>query len=96
MLISTVVANRDVRYVIMSNGNDWVLDTHKPNLHGAVLSIYDYKDEFGSTCRSIFDKASGLSRHDEVKVMLGIGHALLYKPYEEWVGPAVKWAIENR
>ena len=94
MLISTYAANRNVRYVIMSNCNDEILQRFHPDLHGAVLSIYDEKDEFGTTCAPFFDKATGLSRHREIQTHLGIGHALLYSPRPEWVEPAVAWAKE--
>jgi hypothetical protein len=92
MLVSTLVDNPRVRYVIMSNCNDEIQQRFQPRLHGAVLSIYDEKDEFGSTCGPIFAASPTLARHDEVEVHLGIGHALLYAPYREWVDPAVAWA----
>ena len=95
MLVSTLVADRDVRFVLMANCNDSILDRFKPNLHGAVLSIYDEKDVFGGTCEPFFAKATGLSRQHEIKTTLGIGHALLYAPYPEWVEPAIAWAKEN-
>ena len=28
----------------------------------------------------------------EIEVKLGVGHGLLYKPFKEWVDPAVEWA----
>jgi len=78
----------------MSNCNEWVQQNFRPALHGAVLSIYDEKDQFGSTCGPIFSSSPHLTRHDEIEVHLGIGHALLYGPYREWIDPALAWAKE--
>jgi hypothetical protein len=94
MLISTVVRNPKIRYVIMSNCNSGILQSYHPDLHGAVLSIYDEKDEYGTTCKPIFDAARSLRRHEEIETHLGIGHALLYSPRPQWVDPAVAWAKE--
>ncbi|HEV7844218.1 MAG TPA: alpha/beta hydrolase [Pyrinomonadaceae bacterium] len=92
MIVSTALKNREVNFVIMSNCNDWVLENFDVDLYGNVLSIYDYKDEFGQTCRKIFDKASGLNRSKEIVLQLGTGHAVLYKPLREWIDPATQWA----
>ena len=33
-----------------------------------------------------------LKESNEIEVKLGVGHGLLYKPFKEWVDPAVGWA----
>lgn len=96
MLVSTYAANDDVRYVLLANCNDDVLREFKPDLHGAVLSIYDEGDPFGGTCNPIFDRATGLSRRKEIETHLGLGHSLLYQPRRAWLDPAVAWAKEER
>jgi len=95
MLVSTLLKNRDVNFVIMSNCNDWVLENFEVDLYGNVLSIYDFKDEFGSTCRRFFDRATGLNRHKEIELTLGTGHAILYKPLPEWIEPVADWATQQ-
>ena len=92
MRISTLLKNKDVNFVIMSNCNDWVDQNFQIDLYGNVLSIYDIKDEFGGTCQKFFDKAHGLNRHNEVVLKVGTGHAVLYKPMKEWVDLVVEWA----
>jgi len=92
MRVSTLLRNKDVNFVIMSNCNDWVDKNFQIDLHGNVLSIYDMNDEFGQTCRKFFDKASGLNRHKEVVLKVGTGHAVLYKPMKEWIDLVVEWA----
>jgi hypothetical protein len=92
MLASTLLRNREVNFVIMSNCNDWVLENYRIDLFGNVLSIYDVKDEYGQTCKKFFDKSTGLNRHREVELKLGTGHAIIYRPIKEWVDPVVEWA----
>jgi hypothetical protein len=92
MRVSTLLKNKDVNFVIMSNCNDWVDQNFQIDLYGNVLSIYDFKDEFGQTCQKFFDKAHGLNRHNEVVLKIGTGHAVLYKPLKEWVDLVVDWA----
>ncbi|HYP26571.1 MAG TPA: alpha/beta hydrolase [Blastocatellia bacterium] len=94
MLTSTLLRNRDVNFVLMSNCNDWVARNFDIDLYGNVLSIYDVNDEFGQTCRKIFDGSTGLNRHEEVELKIGTGHAILYKPLKEWVDLVVEWAAE--
>ena len=94
MLTSTLLRNRDVNFVLMSNCNDWVATNFKIDLYGNVLSIYDVNDEFGQTCRKLFDQSTGLNRHKEVELKIGTGHAILYKPLKEWVDLVAEWAAE--
>ncbi|HEX5884576.1 MAG TPA: alpha/beta hydrolase [Pyrinomonadaceae bacterium] len=92
MRVSTLLRNKDVNFVVMSNCNDWVDQNFQIDLYGNVLSIYDINDEFGETCQKFFDKASGLNRRKEVVLKVGTGHAVLYKPLKEWVDLVVEWA----
>jgi hypothetical protein len=92
MVTSTLLRNRDVNFVLMSNCNDWVQQNFEIDLYGNVLSIYDINDEFGQTCRKLFDSSTGLNRHGEVELKIGTGHAILYKPMKEWVDLVVEWA----
>ena len=60
-------------------------------LRGRILSIYDEKDRFQPTCRKTFAAAKRLAAKREIVVRRGLDHGLLYKPYEEWVRPALAW-----
>ena len=95
MLASTALKNPDVNFVIMANCNDWLARTHKIDLHGNVLSIYDVNDEFGGTCQPFFDKATGLNRRKEVELKIGTGHAILYQPLKKWVDLVEQWAKQE-
>lgn len=92
MVASTLLHNRDVNFVIMSNCNDWVGENFHIDLYGNVLSIYDMNDEFGHTCQKFFDGSTGLNKQKEVELKVGTGHAILYKPMKEWVDLVVDWA----
>jgi hypothetical protein len=89
---SSRLKNRDVNFVIMAAcGDSDIYKTFRPDLWGNVLSIYDYKDTVGP-CEEFFAKSTGLNRHRQIEVKLGIGHGLLYRPLKEWVDPVVEWA----
>lgn len=92
MLASTLLRNRDVNYVLMSNCNDRVREHFRIDLSGNVLSLYDMKDEYGGTCRDIFAQSKGLNRRREVELRVGTGHAVLYKPLKEWIDLVDEWA----
>ncbi len=92
MVASTLLHNRDVNFVLMSNCNDWVGENFYIDLYGNVLSIYDVNDEFGRTCQKFFDGSAGLNKQKEVELKVGTGHAILYKPMKEWVDLVVEWA----
>jgi hypothetical protein len=92
MVASTLLHNRDVNFVIMSNCNDWVGRNFHIDLYGNVLSIYDMNDEFGRTCKKFFTSATGLTKYKEIELKIGTGHAILYKPMKQWVELIVEWA----
>jgi len=63
-------------------------------LYGNVLSIYDSTDNLAGSCQESFSfsEGKGISRYDELVLKVGTGHGILYKPLDEWILPAVKWA----
>jgi Alpha/beta hydrolase len=92
MLASTRLADPEIRYVLLGNCNDGILERWKPRLSGRVLSVFERADEYGGTCRRFFEKGHNLTAHDEVALDIGIGHAFLYSPRPDWVTPAIEWA----
>ena len=93
MLASTKLENPDLRYVLLGNCNDTILERHRPRLSGRVLSVYEKSDEFGHSCAAFFAKgAPALREHRELALDLGINHAFLYTPRKEWLEPAIEWA----
>ena len=60
-------------------------------LRGRILSIYDEKDRYRPSCRETFARAKALTARREIVVRRGLDHGLLYKPYDDWVKPALAW-----
>ena len=99
VFVSTLLRNRDVSFVVLagcSGGGPYL--RHKVDLHGRVLSIYDTTDEFGGpggrglSCEKFYRQSTGLRQSGVIEIRLGVGHGLLYKPFKEWIDPAVEWA----
>jgi len=93
MLTSTYLEEQEVGFVTVAACNDWVFDNIDFDLHGRILSIYEESDERNGSCREEYLRRShGISRFEEIMVSTGLGHGVLYRPIDEWVGPSVDWA----
>jgi hypothetical protein len=100
VLISHLLKNEDVNFVIMAICNQQMLRSWEKNdiiLCGNVLSIYDAKDDLAGSCSKYFDfcKGKGLKNYKEIKLKIGTGHGILYKPLKEWIQPIVEWSKMN-
>jgi hypothetical protein len=96
LLISNLLKNKDVNFVAMACCNEEVFKNNDHELWGNILSIYDYKDTYGSSCKEFYKASPGVKNFKEIKLEMGIGHGLLYRPYKEWIDPVTKWAKENK
>ena len=96
--VSTLLKNRDANFVVLAGCGGETARRLKVDLYGRVLSVYDTKDEYGGeggrgvSCSQFYKQSTGLKQSGEIEVRLGVGHGLLYKPFREWVDPAVEWA----
>jgi hypothetical protein len=91
MLVSTRLTD-PVRYVLMANCNDSIFKAYSLALHGHVLSIYEESDEFGQTCRTLFNRSPQLGERREMRLTTGLRHGFIYRPLDAWLKPAVAWA----
>lgn len=92
VFVSTLLKNRDVNFVVLAGcGDGGPYRENKVDLHGRVLSIYD-ADDLGVSCAKFFKQSTGLKQSGEIEIKLAVGHGLLYKPFKEWIDPAVEWA----
>ncbi len=57
---------------------------------GDFLSVYEVSDQKGP-CESIFTNQVCTKGFNEIRLDMGIDHAFLYKPYDEWLKPVVTW-----
>ena len=60
---------------------------------GRFLSIYDESDTIAGSCQAMMDTAKTAAAFKELKLQVGLGHGVLFKPLKEWVDPAAAWAL---
>jgi len=92
MQVSTILRNKEVNFVFMAGCIDMVLYKYDIDFCGNILSIYDEKDEIAGTCEKFFKNSTGINKYKELKLKVGTGHGILYKPLKEWIDPVVQWA----
>ena len=61
------------------------------------FGVYEYEkilQSFADSCQPYMEslQSKGLKKYKEIELNLGLEHGFLYKPYREWVVPAVDWA----
>ncbi|MFL6742253.1 MAG: alpha/beta hydrolase [Sphingomicrobium sp.] len=91
-LVSTRLADRRVRYVLLANCNDWLIRTWNPHLSGAVLSLYETSDDVGGSCRPLVRRSPAVTSFAEIRLTTGLGHGIVYRPLPAWTRPAIAWA----
>ncbi len=90
---SILTKNPNIRFVLLGLCSEYALEYFQPlqkDFSGQFLSIYESSDSKG-TCLSIFQKLKGNSSFNEIKLEMGIDHAFLFKPYDDWVNPLIDW-----
>jgi len=95
--VSHFLENTDINFVLMGICHPDVIDNLQQDrvyLYGNVLSIYDSIDQYAGSCQELFSdsEGKGLSSYDEIVLDMGMGHGILYRPLDEWILPAVRWA----
>ena len=99
ILASNLLENKELNFVMMAICEPATVDVLVKNgifLFGNVLSIYESSDELAGSCQGYLSTSvgKGLSRYDEIILNTGLAHGFLFQPLEEWVEPAVKWAMQ--
>jgi hypothetical protein len=99
ILLSSLLNNENVNYVIMGICNDMefnIIDGKGIKLCGNILSIYEGSDKNGgSSCTKFFVAAKCLNNYKEIRLNMGNAHGFLFKPFPEWINPASDWANQN-
>ena len=98
ILISNSVNNKEINFVLLGACHPDSVQYYKQSgitLSGNVLAIRDSVDSLSGSCEDLFSSSEGkgLSRHDELVLHVGTGHGFLFKPLDEWVIPAINWAM---
>jgi metallo-beta-lactamase class B len=95
VLISNQIQDPEISYVLLAICSDEIVESWRGSgicPTGRVLSIYDSSDDFAGTCANLAAAcSSSLSQFDEVRLDIGSGHGLLYRPFEQWIVPTVSW-----
>jgi hypothetical protein len=96
MQVSAMLRNKEMNFVFIAGCSDMIFSRFDIDFWGNVLTIYDEKDELAGTCKKFFQVSRGLNHYKEIKLTVGTGHGVLYRPVREWVDPVVKWAKGKR
>lgn len=97
MYVSTYLKNKAVNYVFMGACDDEVYTKCSDiRYYGNILSIYEKSDSSnGGTCKKFVDRSKTTSRYREIELNTGLKHGFIFRPIQEWLDPATKWANTN-
>ena len=97
VFVSGLLKNEQVHFIILAICNPSMAsywETNNIQLWGRVLYIHDRSDGIAGSCQPYMKtlRSKGLKEYKEIELNLGLGHGFLYRPYPQWVKPAVDWA----
>jgi len=99
VLVSHLLQDANINYVFLAICSPQLLEFWEKQdicIAGDVLSIYETSDELAGSCATFVDRCSaGVVRFEEIELNLGIGHGMLYRPFGEWVTPALAWSVNE-
>jgi hypothetical protein len=95
--VSHLLENPEINFVIMAICTPETVQEFiqsQVTLNGNVLSIYDSSDSLAGSCQDLFafSEGKGLARYNEIVLIIGTGHGILYKPLDAWIVPTIQWA----
>ncbi len=85
-----------LKFALLGICNEYNLDYFsklRQGLCGNFFSIYETSDSKQS-CLSLFMDVRCRTGFKELALDIGKGHGFLYRPYNDWVKPLVKWISE--
>jgi len=92
-VVSSLVANKDINYVILAGCRESDISKYDIQLSGRILSIYDKNDDTFGSCDELFATGEGIESK-EIVLTIGDGHGVFYRPRKEWIEPVVNWASQ--
>ena len=92
LVVSSLLGDRNVNYVILAGCRSTDIDGYDLRLVGRVLSIYDSNDDKFESCSEIFSAGGDGLEANEIVLSVGDGHGVFYRPLDEWVKPMIEWA----
>ena len=91
-IVSSLLANKDINYVILAGCRESDISQYDIQLSGRILSIYDKNDDSFGSCNTLFATGSDNVVNNEIVLTIGKGHGVFYSPRNEWIEPVVEWA----
>lgn len=91
MLASTMLAEPDVRWVIIGGCSTGPLKTFAPKLTGRVLSIYEASDTIGGPCPENETLSAATTTFTQIRTDTGLDHGFLFSADAVWATPATNW-----
>ena len=91
-VISSLLANKDINFVILAGCRGSDISQYNLQLSGRILSIYDKNDDSFGSCNSLFATGKDNVVSNEMVLTIGKGHGVFYSPRDEWIEPLAEWA----
>lgn len=91
VVVSTLVDDPDVRYVILAAMFRDMTNAAEIRLHGRVLAIHDKADTHHFAPEKFFKQSPALTASKAIVTDTSRGHGLVYRPLDEWYLPALEW-----
>ncbi len=96
VLVSHLMRDADINYVLLATCSPQVLESWQEQgvcISGDVLAIHEMPDAFGGSCQTLAERCdAAINRFEEIELRLGVDHGVCYRPYDEWLAPALEWA----
>ena len=92
MTIQNTLQNPSVRSVLLAGMFPSIVGSDTMQLYGHVLSIFATNDTLVVDPQPLVTRSKELQEFKSIEVSSPYGHGLLFKPYAEWVEPAILWA----
>jgi hypothetical protein len=89
--ISSALQMPNINYVILAGLFAGRESERGLKLSGRVLSIHDSSDKFPITPENYFNKSVNIKAKKVIITNTGLGHGMLYRPYDEWLSEALSW-----
>lgn len=98
-LASHLARNPELNVVLLAGCSAGTVAYMRENgidLYGDVLAIRDVADtEAAGPCADVFSFSDGVGQSEDLVVDLGVGHGLIFRPYNDWVQPATAWGLNE-
>lgn len=91
VVVSTLVDDPEVRYVIVAGMFRDLTNGPNLRLHGRVFAIHDKADTHHFAPEKYFKQSPALAASKALVTDSGRGHGLVYRPVDEWYLPALEW-----